>query len=209
MPSWQHPARDLTRSGQRAGHLRSRQRHWLSQHAIPGTPEGIARLRAEWPPCPVRHQQLVLVREDIEGAALEGGECRRERRSRSRWRRPPLVEPGERAVVVGGPGIVQALEAGMEVVPDGRADAVLVGFTREFDYGALRLANATIRAERAGSSEPTTTPPTRRPRGRSPAAGPARALWAPPAATCPWWRASPRTDGELVRSSSADSWTAR
>jgi 4-nitrophenyl phosphatase len=58
-----------------------------------------------------------------------------------------LVERGERALVVGGPGIVQALEArGAEVVDDGRADAVLVGFTREFDYDALRRANAAIRA---------------------------------------------------------------
>ena len=52
-----------------------------------------------------------------------------------------LVEPGERALVCGGPGIAEALVArGAEPVHDGDADAVLVGFHRDFDYERLRIA---------------------------------------------------------------------
>ena len=45
-------------------------------------------------------------------------------------------------------------------MPDGPADAVLVGFTREFDYDGLRRANATIRRWGAliGSNDDATYP---------------------------------------------------
>jgi hypothetical protein len=40
-------------------------------------------------------------------------------------------------LVVGGPGIVQAVGAGRAtVVEEGPADAVVVGFTRDFDFAA-------------------------------------------------------------------------
>ena len=120
---------------------------WLSRHAIPGAADGIARLRASGHRVLFVTNNSFWVCEDVE-AALEavgipaGGDV-----LSSAMAAAALVEPGERAVVVGGPGIVQALEArGVQVVPDGPADAVLVGFTREFDYDALRRANATILA---------------------------------------------------------------
>ena len=72
-----------------------------------------------------------------------------------------LVEAGERAVVVGGPGILQALGGrGVEIVADGPADAVLVGFTRDFDYDALRRANAAVRggARLIGTNDDATYP---------------------------------------------------
>jgi 4-nitrophenyl phosphatase len=52
-----------------------------------------------------------------------------------------LVHEGERALVCAGPGVVEALSArGAEVVHDGAADAVVVGFHPEFDYGRLTAA---------------------------------------------------------------------
>ena len=52
-----------------------------------------------------------------------------------------LVEPGERVLVCGGPGVVEALTArGAVPVRDGDADAVMVGFDRGFDYERLRIA---------------------------------------------------------------------
>jgi HAD superfamily hydrolase (TIGR01450 family) len=58
-----------------------------------------------------------------------------------------LLEPGHRAVVLGGAGIVEALEGrGVVVVEESPADAVLVGFTRAFDYERLRLAAGVVRA---------------------------------------------------------------
>jgi 4-nitrophenyl phosphatase len=57
-----------------------------------------------------------------------------------------LVEPGERALLCGGPGIAVELEArGVEVVRDGDADAVLVGFHRDFDYERMRVAATAVR----------------------------------------------------------------
>ncbi len=57
-----------------------------------------------------------------------------------------LVEPGERALVCGGPGIVEALGArGAESVRSGQADAVLVGYHRDFDWERMRTASTAIR----------------------------------------------------------------
>jgi ribonucleotide monophosphatase NagD (HAD superfamily) len=48
-------------------------------------------------------------------------------------------------LVVGGPGIVQAVGAKQAaVVDEGPADAVVVGFTRDFDFGALHRAQTAI-----------------------------------------------------------------
>ena len=58
-----------------------------------------------------------------------------------------LLQPGERAYVAGGPGIVEALAArGVEVRDDGPVDAVVVGFHREFDYDGLARASSKVRA---------------------------------------------------------------
>jgi 4-nitrophenyl phosphatase len=57
-----------------------------------------------------------------------------------------LVAPGERALVCGGPGIVQAIRRrGAEPVREGDADVVLVGFHRDFDYERLRVAATAVR----------------------------------------------------------------
>jgi len=57
-----------------------------------------------------------------------------------------LVEPGERVLVCAGPGVVEALEGrGAIPVRDGDADAVLVGFHRDFDYERLRIAARAVR----------------------------------------------------------------
>ena len=67
-----------------------------------------------------------------------------------------LVEPGERVLVAGGPGVVEALQArGVEVVVnDGTLDrstieaapfdAVVTGLHRDFDYARLRSAAAAV-----------------------------------------------------------------
>jgi 4-nitrophenyl phosphatase len=57
-----------------------------------------------------------------------------------------LVEPGETALVCGGPGVVEALEGrGAAAVRDGAADAVVVGFHRDFDYERMRIASDAVR----------------------------------------------------------------
>lgn len=60
-----------------------------------------------------------------------------------------LVEAGERVLVIGGPGIVEAVEAnGGTVVDDGPADAVVVGLHPDFVYAD---AGRAMRAVRSGA----------------------------------------------------------
>lgn len=57
-----------------------------------------------------------------------------------------LLDPGSTALVCGGPGVTEALEArGLRVVGDGDADVVVVGFHRDFDYERLRIAHHAVR----------------------------------------------------------------
>ena len=61
-----------------------------------------------------------------------------------------LLEPGERAFVLGGQGIVEALGArGVEVVPDprpGEVDVVVVGLDRDLHFDRLTIATRAVSA---------------------------------------------------------------
>jgi 4-nitrophenyl phosphatase len=73
-----------------------------------------------------------------------------------------LVQPGERVLVCGGPGIVEAIEhRGAVVVGDAAADAVMVGLHRDFDYDRLVLAaRAVLRGARFIATNDDRTYPT-------------------------------------------------
>jgi HAD superfamily hydrolase (TIGR01450 family) len=119
---------------------------WLGTEAIPGAPEAVAALRAAGEDvvfCTNNSSQSV---ETVEaklssfGIPPEGGVVT------SAMAGATLVEPGERVLVVGGPGVVEAVEArGAEAVRDGEADAVMVGFDLGFDYQRLTAAYVAIR----------------------------------------------------------------
>lgn len=52
-----------------------------------------------------------------------------------------LVDPGSTVLVCAGPGVVEALkQRGVQTVRRGDADAVIVGFHRDFDYDRLTAA---------------------------------------------------------------------
>jgi 4-nitrophenyl phosphatase len=82
-----------------------------------------------------------------------------------------LVEAGETVLVLGGPGVREAVLArGATVVDDGEADAVMVGFHREFDYDRMRKgATAVRRGARLIATNDDATYPT--PDGPIPGAG--------------------------------------
>jgi 4-nitrophenyl phosphatase len=119
---------------------------WLADEPVPGSAEAVARLRATGEPVvfvtnnssqPVREVEAKLARQGIpaEGDVLT-----------SAMAAATLVEPGERVLVCAGPGVVDALEErGAHPVRDGEADAVLVGFHRDFDYERLRVAARAVR----------------------------------------------------------------
>ncbi len=122
---------------------------WLGDEPIPGAADGVARLRARG--------ERVLFATNNSYARLADQEAKLERLGipahgdvlTSAVAAARLVEPGERALVAGGPGIVEALEAGGATpVRDGDADAVVVGFHREFDYERMRVA---VRAIQRGA----------------------------------------------------------
>ena len=65
------------------------------------------------------------------------------------WLLAQSLAPGARVLVCAGPGVREALAAaGLEAVDDGPAEAVVVGFHREFDYDALDRASRAVRGRR-------------------------------------------------------------
>ena len=86
--------------------------------------------------------------------------------------RSTTLEPGARVLACAGPGVVQALVVrGFEVVDQGPADAVVVGFHREFDFDALDPCRRRGARPVPASSRRTSTRRTRSPGGLEPGAG--------------------------------------
>jgi len=134
---------------------------WLAHQPIPGSVEGIALLRA--------HEHRVLFVTNNSATRLEVQEATLERSGipavgdvlTSAQAAALLLQPGERALVCGGEGVVQALEErGVEPCFDGDADAVVVGFHRHFDFdGLARAARAVRRGARLiGTNDDATFP---------------------------------------------------
>lgn len=120
---------------------------WLSHNPIIGSVEAVARLRA------TGHRVLFVTNNsaapiaEIEGALAAIGIAATGDVLSSANAAALLVEPGERVMVCGGPGIVEALNArGAIVADDGPFDAVLVGFHRTFDYAEMARSSAAVRA---------------------------------------------------------------
>lgn len=134
---------------------------WLAHQPIPGSVEAIARLRA------AGHRVLFVTNnssarvEDQEAALGSIGIPAVGDVLTSAQAAALLLQPGERALVCGGDGVVQALERrGVTVIDGGAADAVVVGWHRTFDYAGLSRAARAVRdgARLIGTNEDTTYP---------------------------------------------------
>jgi HAD superfamily hydrolase (TIGR01450 family) len=82
-----------------------------------------------------------------------------------------LLRRGSTALVLAGDGVVEALAArGVVVVPEGPADAVVVGWTRSFTFDTVAAAAAAVRAgaRLVGTNDDATLPT---PDGPVPGAG--------------------------------------
>lgn len=119
---------------------------WLAEDPIPGAREAVARLRAAGEPVVFvtnnSSQPLAVVEEKLarHGIPAAGDVIT------SAMAAASLVAPGERVLVCAGPGVDEAVRGrGAEPVLDGDADAVLVGFHRDFDYERLRIAATAVR----------------------------------------------------------------
>jgi len=121
---------------------------WLSHQPIAGSVDAIARLRA------AGHRVLFVTNNsfstlgDQEAALAHIGIPAVGDVLSSSMAAALLVQPRERVMVCGGPGIVEALTGRGAVVvdDDGAVDAVMVGFHRSFDYEEMRRASSAVRA---------------------------------------------------------------
>ncbi|MEI8239238.1 MAG: HAD-IIA family hydrolase [Actinomycetota bacterium] len=140
---------------------------WLSHQAIAGSVAAIAAARS------AGHRVLFVTNnsasriEDVEAALAAIGIPAVGDVLSSAQASAMLLQPGERALVCGGPGIVQALEArGVQVCPASEVDAgavvdaVVVGWHRTFDFEGLARAARAIRsgARLIGTNDDATYP---------------------------------------------------
>jgi HAD superfamily hydrolase (TIGR01450 family) len=146
---------------------------WLADEPIPGAAGAVATLRDRGErvvfatnfsgPLVAEHEaKLAAIGIPAEGDVLT-----------SSMAAARLVSPGERVLVVGGPGIVEAVTAaGAAPVEDGDrdVDVVAVGLTQAFDYDMMRRAARAVRrgARLLGTNDDATFPT---PDGPVPGAG--------------------------------------
>ena len=120
---------------------------WLGDQALPGAADAVARLRAAGQRVvfATNNSSAVVAQQEAKlarfGIPAEGDLIT------SAMAGAALVEPGERVLVCGGPGVVEALEQrhALPVRDQTDVDAVMVGFHRDFDYERMRLAAEALR----------------------------------------------------------------
>ena len=121
---------------------------WLAGTAIPGSPEAVRRLHDAGETVafvtnnsgPTLSQYAAMLART--GIEVDEGEL-----VTSAQAAASLLEPGSRAAVVGGPGLLEAVQAREVAVvpPHDHPAAVVVGRSLELDFGALAAAAAAIR----------------------------------------------------------------
>jgi HAD superfamily hydrolase (TIGR01450 family) len=163
---------------------------WLAGRPLAGAPEAIAALRAAGHRVAfVTNNSNPTVAQLLGSLRAIGVEAEPDDVVGSATVTATLVEPGERVLVCGGPGLSEAMVArGAEVVYASAAtaspDVVAVGLNRDFDYEWLGVAATAIRAgARFVASNDDATFPT--PDGLVPGAGAIVAAIATAAGTAP------------------------
>ncbi|HMC42459.1 MAG TPA: HAD-IIA family hydrolase [Acidimicrobiales bacterium] len=145
---------------------------WLAETPIPGSAEAIERLgRGGTRVVFITNNSSMTVAQY--GAKL--GRCGIEAATddivTSAQAAATLLEPGSTALVCAGAGVEEALEArGVKTVREGRADTVVVGWHRDFDFDRLAAATTAVLAgaRLVGTNDDPTYPA---PDGQLPGAG--------------------------------------
>ena len=134
---------------------------WLANEPIPGAVDAIARLRAAGERVCFATNNASLRVGDQEATLAALGIPAMGDVLTSAMAAALLLQPGQTALVCAGPGVDEALEArGVHRIREGNADAVVVGFHLDFDYGRLKAAHAAVRngARLIGTNDDTTYP---------------------------------------------------
>jgi glycerol 3-phosphatase-2 len=135
---------------------------WLADQAIPGSADAVARLRrAGRGVVFATNNASPTVAELRRRLAKAGIDAEPEEIVTSAQAAASMLEPGTTAVVCGDDGVLEALAArGVSVVAQGPADAVVVGWTRRFDFDLMATAATAVRqgARFIGTNEDPTHP---------------------------------------------------
>lgn len=151
---------------------------WLADEPIPGAAEGIARLVASGRRAAYFTNNSYPRRADhLEKLHRFGLEATDDDLLTSSEAAAGLCDPGERALVLGGPGILEALALrGVEAVyagdapPEVEVEVVVVGLDLTLDFAKLRAATQAVgRGARLVATNDDATLPT--PDGPAPGAG--------------------------------------
>lgn len=119
---------------------------WLADQPIAGAADAVAELRRRGEAVAFVTNNSAVPRAAVEAKLRRFGIEPGDGVITSAMAAATLLEPGETALVCGGAGIVEELEAsGVTAVRDGDADAVVVGFHRDFDYERMRVASGAVR----------------------------------------------------------------
>ncbi len=135
---------------------------WLADSPIPGSAEAISRLRQLGQrPVFLTNNSSSTVGEYLAKLEAHGIPCGAEDLVTSAQAAATLLEPGDTALVCAGPGVDEALvERGVKTIRTGPADAVVVGWHRDFDFDRLVAATDAVRggARLIGTNEDATYP---------------------------------------------------
>jgi len=135
---------------------------WLAEQPVPGSAEAIARLRQAGVRVVFATNNAAPTVDELLGRlAAAGVPAQADDLVTSAQAAASMLEPGSSAVVCADAGVTEALAArGVRVVPEGPADAVVVGWTRRFDFELLATAASAVRsgARFIGTNEDATHP---------------------------------------------------
>lgn len=135
---------------------------WRGKTPVPGSAVAVTRLRAAGHRVGfLTNNSFTAVAELVDKLAAMGVRAETDDICTSAQAAAGLLDPGSTALVVGGPGIVEALDArGVDVVGEGAVDAVVVGFDPTFDYKKLTAAFRAVRggARLVGTNDDATFP---------------------------------------------------
>lgn len=145
---------------------------WRGAVPLPGAADAVAALRSAGEQVVfLTNNSALAVGDYAEKLASMGVPASAEEVVSSAQAAARLVEPGERVVVVGGRGVVEALSGrGATIVAEGPADAVMVGWDVGFGYATLAAAMSAVRggARLIGTNDDATYPT---PEGELPGGG--------------------------------------
>lgn len=119
---------------------------WLGNEPIPGAADAVGRLQETGAPVVFVTNMSRLTEAEQEAKLASHGIEATGAVLTSAMAAGSHVEPGDRVVVVGGPGIDEAIvKRGGRVVPSGPAELVIVGIDPTFDYDELGRAMLAVR----------------------------------------------------------------